>query len=34
MTIEEKEHQIWVQKQIEFDPEFIDKSEEIEVPQK
>ena len=34
MTIEEKEHQIWVQKQIEFDPEFIDKSEEIEVPPK
>lgn len=34
MTIEEKDHQAWVQKQIEFDPEFIDKSEEVEVPPK
>lgn len=34
MTLEEREHQLWVQKEIEFDPEFLDKSEDVEVPKK
>lgn len=34
MTIEEQEHQKWVQKQIEQDPNFLDKSEDVEVPPK
>lgn len=32
MSIEEQEHQAWVQEQIKIDPTFLDKSEDIEVP--
>lgn len=34
MTIEEREHQQWVMEQIEGDPNFLDKSEDVEVPHK
>lgn len=34
MSIEEQEHQHWVQKQIEADPDFLDKSEDVIVPPK
>lgn len=32
MTLEEREHQQWVMEQIEADPNFLDKSEDVEVP--
>ena len=34
MSLEEQEHQRWVKEQIIIDPDFIEKSEDIEIPPK